>query len=767
MKKRILSLLCCLAISLTLLPVNVAAAENTVEFGGEVYDLIQGYHYAPSNEGSSFETYLPFFYSDGYFEEDPTEYNEHLATMSMNVATASNRHFDARSIFRHGPVRQLLIDIGCDEDKIFVNDSNLVSGECYSIGYTLGQKELAYHSGEKTGYTLIPIVPRSAGYELEWVSNFDIGTDGEPRGFSLAADEVMLGIENYLETYGLTDDAAAGRVKFWPAGHSRGGAVASLVAKRLVDLYGTASVYCYTWEAPASGFGSNDAKYNCIHNCVNYADLVTLAVPETMGFFRYGQDHVYPSADASEYARQKSAMLEQFVQIDPTYQFSDDFELAYITVSLSLLNILSTVQAIQNGEYVAPVSYSNTDSVNRFAGDYMRTLVAKLVQRGIISREQLNKTVTISLDGCDCISTQQALLNLVEVYYSMSAATEEAFLEKIKTFSLEPYLDTITDLKNILENWNSLSNFKKKSYIAEYWEKLEATGALHVDGITPAQQIKIKEAWPAVCCVILPLLSYDYNTRAYAYGYRWVSNTRVLLGTLLNNIQLIPANHIQSVTLAWARSFDSYYAGVPSYRDDDHAPVGVPSASINGCGVSGDISQPGSMELSDVIKLDVADRSGETYIYTLKNITKNQTITENQLYTNGIRLPETSCSPGLYSLSVTVWSYGKENSSTFYFTLAPSCCITAVGASDGKINCRLICNNALSGPVQIVAAAYNGSQLISSAVSDSLTASPETALEIALPIPTAAAYSYRLFLVSAGTYVPLSPCCELSSVAGT
>ena len=168
MKKRVISLVCCIALVAALLPVGVLAAdENTVvEFGGEKFDMIQGFHYSTSSQGSptDFDAYLPFFYSDGYFEEDPKIENKHLATMSMDLAASSNYAVSGVDfVFRHGAVRQLLVDIGCDEESIFVNDAFLVPGETYSIGYMIGQKRLLYSGGEETGYKLVTIVPRSAG----------------------------------------------------------------------------------------------------------------------------------------------------------------------------------------------------------------------------------------------------------------------------------------------------------------------------------------------------------------------------------------------------------------------------------------------------------------------------------------------------------------------------------------------------------------------------------------------------------------------------
>lgn len=88
MKKRIIGAFLCLVLIFSLVPVCAGATETvrTELFGGEEYDVISGTYYADT--GSYSAPYQAFYYSDGFFEEEPEIYNEHLATTSMNLCEA-------------------------------------------------------------------------------------------------------------------------------------------------------------------------------------------------------------------------------------------------------------------------------------------------------------------------------------------------------------------------------------------------------------------------------------------------------------------------------------------------------------------------------------------------------------------------------------------------------------------------------------------------------------------------------------------------------
>ncbi|MGN0241440.1 MAG: hypothetical protein ACI4CS_07115, partial [Candidatus Weimeria sp.] len=73
-----------------------------------------------------------------------------------------------------------------------------------------------------------------------------------------------------------------GSTIFWVTGHSRGVAVADIMAKRLSDTYGKSAVYAYTFASPkvTKSREKDTSRYTNIYNYINPDDLVTTLPPE-------------------------------------------------------------------------------------------------------------------------------------------------------------------------------------------------------------------------------------------------------------------------------------------------------------------------------------------------------------------------------------------------------------------------------------------------------------------------------------------------------
>ena len=313
------------------------------------YPLIHGYFQYASIGDSESDLTSDFYYSDGYFLNgndfdggDPTDYNSHLATMSMTMAMASfgsNLGIDGKLdqqekycldyTYKSANIEKLLTDIGITADDIFISDTYSVKPGVDTVGVAIGHKHISQRSDsddESVDYTLIPIVVRSAGYESEWASNVTLGSSGEAKGFASAANQVYTQVQKYIDAYDLTDDVEEGRVKFWIMGYSRGGATSNLTAKRLIEGYcydsdgETATgnqVYAYCFEAPQGGRNSemklSAEKYYCIHNCINKVDAVPEVAPDEMGFMRYGVDHYVPGDHEAEETPNENKYVWSFV----------------------------------------------------------------------------------------------------------------------------------------------------------------------------------------------------------------------------------------------------------------------------------------------------------------------------------------------------------------------------------------------------------------------------------------------------------------------
>ena len=342
------------------------------------FPLYKGYTEYDLMSTTDFFSASPFYYSDGYFFEDPEMYNKHLATMSINLAVSAfgrSTNFVGNNTYANhfANVKQLLSDIGCADSNFYVNADYQMKpayygeeGRLSTIGVAISQKKIELN-GE--AYTLVPVAIRGASYESEWSSNVSIGTTGEAKGFSDAAEQVYKHIKFYVENYGLTEELASGKIKFWVVGYSRAGATANLTSKRLVDNHADEGnqIFGYTFEAPMGGVASEklekehtgNGTYPTIHNTINEVDFVTLVAPSDMGFIRYGVDHLigsdYQNGDpisyktTSKYYTQRMQMIAQLNAINPYFKFYDGWEVADVNIILGNLPIFAT-DIVDKGE---------------------------------------------------------------------------------------------------------------------------------------------------------------------------------------------------------------------------------------------------------------------------------------------------------------------------------------------------------------------------------------------------------------------------------
>ena len=157
----------------------------------------------------------------------------------------------------------------------------------------------------------------------EWSSNFESGlNDKVHKGFDIAANEVF---DSLKETMKLL---ANEKTKIIITGHSRGGAVANLVAAKIDEGLGDSvftdvtkdDVFAYTYATPnVSRANVKNAKYQNIFNIVNPEDFVTRVMPSEWGYGRYGQTLNLPSSNKNnsqaaykKYLEKARNIAEQF-----------------------------------------------------------------------------------------------------------------------------------------------------------------------------------------------------------------------------------------------------------------------------------------------------------------------------------------------------------------------------------------------------------------------------------------------------------------------
>ncbi len=644
----------------TLNPSQTTPATTGEKYNGR--DVVRGYVRYPSVEDGTKDFATSFYYSDGYFLDNPTKYNNHLATLSMCMAM-SGFYLNAGSttdyINKHASARQFMSDIGCADDDIYVNDYNVQKPGSFTIGVTIASKTIKDASGVE--YTLVPIAVRGAGYEAEWTSNVTMkaGVGTEHWGFADAANKVTAEVNSYLARHNLTEKAKQGKVKFWIAGYSRAGATSNLTARRLLDQYASGAKKCdvfgYPIEAPQGGSDdydkANPERYYSIHNVINKADLVPLVGPTKMGFKRYGVDHFIPGTAAgnatkssvgvdragglgqtagtnfsghepavplvtertvntwsdnqsyatnsgAKYNTARSAMLPQLEAVDPSINFDDFFHTADMDFFPS-----------PDMRYKAAKAGGNEEEfIVQFINDVQRWAIG--------NRTSYSKNL------------ETAFQNVIGTVFSMDNASMQGFTNRASTCmdripTVAPF-SSKRSLRNIYADvigaWHKRTEKEKKQYIDTFTTAIDGTGAY--DYLTAEQKAKVRNSLPTFLDFAFKIVDGDYNNKSFGD-----TATCMMLPTFALNASRIMSNHYPEVNLAWLRADDSYY-------NNDKTAYVIAKADR----VASPVAKVGSQELAAAttstvptglraVTLDVKDLKGEAVYYKVSK--NNKQVSEN------------------------------------------------------------------------------------------------------------------------------------------
>ncbi len=246
-----------------------------------------------------------YCYSDSYFDQPATKYNQSLATMSLCLAFST---YSSKDEVKNKDKNTKKMLEECGYGKYYEQYHFNEKPKRDSIGCAIASKEY-------NGSTIIAVAVRSGGYTTEWASNLNIGKKDDHEGFDQSAELVRSYILQYINLHKINSN-----VKIWIAGYSRGAAVATQTAAKLQNgvtyvengVYVTKkfdknSVYAYGFATPAGAIKDNkpnSSKYNNIFNIIDYNDPVPLVAPEQWNFTRYGQTRVLPfreSTDSKKY----------------------------------------------------------------------------------------------------------------------------------------------------------------------------------------------------------------------------------------------------------------------------------------------------------------------------------------------------------------------------------------------------------------------------------------------------------------------------------
>ncbi|MBQ9885453.1 MAG: hypothetical protein IJM37_01135 [Lachnospiraceae bacterium] len=256
-KRKIISILLILAVLISAVPfTSFAGGVQTGRFS-----------YMPAFEDVTEETY---YYSDDYFRQSSRTENEHLQTMSLNLALST---FEIRGA---SYTTKLLEDTGFT--NIAVADM-VEKPSRDTIGSVIASKKV-------DDYNLIAVAIRGEKYDSEWASNFIVGKEGDAKGFKDSADKVLARLKAYISENSLTKN------KIWITGYSRAGAISDLMGvyinKNLTEFETSYDdLYVYTFEAPAASV--DDTVYDNIYNIVNINDLIPYVYPKNWGMHTNGR----------------------------------------------------------------------------------------------------------------------------------------------------------------------------------------------------------------------------------------------------------------------------------------------------------------------------------------------------------------------------------------------------------------------------------------------------------------------------------------------
>ncbi len=584
-----------------------AHAANTEEVSGGYtvngtnYKLLKGAFTFPSGVAINKvwkDISARFFYSDGFFAEDPYKYNTHLATASLCMAMAgfySNEGAvgkDADYSKKWINIYNYMRDIGVAKSDIYRNVYNSIRPQTDSIGVTIGSKALTQNNR-----TLIIISIRGSNYEREWTSNVTLGGDTtkEAAGFSSAAEIVFGNIKNYIDAKDLTSAVNNGKVDFWISGYSRAGATTNLTARRLVDTYITGlnkngnQVFAYCNEAPQGGVEStknSSSDYSCIHNVINKNDLVPYVAPKGMNFLRYGVDHYIPGSAANyksgnaydnefysvnnaNYASALAKMEKQLTMVNSNITFDDNFKTKGLDTKF--FSIIKK-KFIQDGTFELMNNYLDTLFLNYLTGwtSVNRALYAK--------------------------NLQAAVRDYMAVLYNATEAQRTLFNSRVKAIIDNDIgvRDVLGLVRYALGKWHK-PRYKYKKYYTDklinLLEDKQCFAALELDEAVKQRLIRVD--LPFLLDFVMTFVSVDYDNNLYETR----GLTQVL--TLALNSANIFLNHEPEVTLAWLRSYDSLYDGESGVvtrdtsGDDDDTDEETGESEDSGSTGGGDIGDTG------------------------------------------------------------------------------------------------------------------------------------------------------------------------------
>ena len=276
--------------SQSIAPSAFASSFNTTTLTYPYYAFVDDPEHPWSSVWDALDATDTIEYSDEFFDDPSPGDHPELRALSYALALAGYENqadgypYDD-DLPAYSKLKNLLDQMGFSDYQSWDASSE---NEGHSMGTTIGHKSLA------SGQELIVVAPRNYNYMTEWLSNFNVGSDGDHAGFAESASFVIEHLNEYLSNRDFFN------YKLWMVGYSRGGAVIDLTARTInanISDYSLSpdDFYTYTFGAPRASL--TETNYTNIHDVKDGNDLLLGYVfPEAWGFYNTGTyEEIHPA----------------------------------------------------------------------------------------------------------------------------------------------------------------------------------------------------------------------------------------------------------------------------------------------------------------------------------------------------------------------------------------------------------------------------------------------------------------------------------------
>ncbi len=532
-----------------------------------------------------------YVYSDGFFAADSGDYNEHLATFSMIVSESSvgsNREPDTAEGYKNKSrnLSALLEDNGFAD--IETNDDYKKKPTAHSIGVLCAHKKISTSGSD---YTLLAVIPRSADYEKEWISNFTLGSSGDADGFDDSAEKSLDYVKGYISDHGIT-----GNIKVWTTGFSRGGAVVNLIGKKLIDdptgylgegvELKSSDLYAYAFAVPKVADTSNDPrdpKYASIFNVSANTELPSKIAPSNMGFDRYGTD--IPLIKEQDYEKMLSNLNIRSEYIHDLY--SGSYSPRLFKPKMMVINGDDISIVDDDASYIP---YDETEFLDGLASyltyitggregyhtEFEKSVSVFMGYILSLNSDQLSaliKSVTENDDTPYMAIAMYAYFIRYKAKYGNPTYNKSSAKELAETAAAESgTAETSADIGLIAKLSIRLASYMLRSpeylkdtsadYLGSVLSKaMNATGATAEERSVLLSKSSLKTLTHFLSFMLLGNIWQSESTNPVNINNEQFKNAATLIGNAVNLV----ADHANEIIVSWLKTRDSYY--------DDYAPL--------------------------------------------------------------------------------------------------------------------------------------------------------------------------------------------------